>query len=111
MSFIDKLFNTDKKILADIEKAVRPVEDLAEQMANLSDEELKHKTIEFKQRLADGQTLDDIMVEAFAVAREAAKRVIGEYPFFCQLEGAYVMHRGDIAEMKTGGGKIKLFSY
>ena len=105
MSFIDKLFNTDKKILADIEKAVRPVEDLAEQMANLSDDDLKHKTIEFRQRLFEGQTLDDILVEAFAVAREAAKRVIGEYPFFCQLEGAYVMHKGDIAEMKTGEGK------
>ena len=105
MSFIDKLFNTDKKILADIEKAVRPVEDLAEQMANLSDDDLKHKTIEFRQRLSEGQTLDDILVEAFAVAREAAKRVIGEYPFFCQLEGAYVMHKGDIAEMKTGEGK------
>ena len=105
MGLIDKLFNTDKKILADIEKAVRPVEDLAEQMANLSDDDLKHKTIEFRQRLSEGQTLDDILVEAFAVAREAAKRVIGEYPFFCQLEGAYVMHKGDIAEMKTGEGK------
>ena len=105
MSFIDKLFNTDKKILAEIENAVKPVEDLAEKMSQLSDEELKHKTVEFKQRLSEGETLDDIMVEAFAVAREAAKRVIGEYPFFCQLEGAYVMHRGDIAEMKTGEGK------
>ena len=105
MGLIDKLLNTDKKILADIEKAVRPVEALANQMASLSDEELKHKTVEFRERLANGETLDDIMVEAFAVAREAAKRVIGEYPFFCQLEGAYVMHRGDIAEMKTGEGK------
>ena len=105
MSFIDKLFNTDKKILAEIESAVKPVELLAEQMSNLSDEELKHKTVEFKQRLNDGETLDDICVEAFAVAREAAKRVIGEYPFFCQLEGAYVLHKGDIAEMKTGEGK------
>ena len=105
MSFIDKLFNTDKKILAEIESAVKPVELLAEQMSNLSDEELKHKTVEFKQRLNNGETLDDICVEAFAVAREAAKRVIGEYPFFCQLEGAYVLHKGDIAEMKTGEGK------
>ncbi|MBQ1346924.1 MAG: preprotein translocase subunit SecA, partial [Erysipelotrichaceae bacterium] len=56
-------------------------------------------------RLANGETLDDIQAEAFAVAREAAKRVIGEFPFFCQLEGAYVLHRGDIAEMKTGEGK------
>ena len=105
MDLINKLFNSDKKILAEIEKSVKPVEALADQMASLSDEQLKNKTTEFKQRLANGETLDDIMVEAFAVAREAAKRVIGEYPFFCQLEGACVMHRGDIAEMKTGEGK------
>ena len=105
MSFFDKLFNSDKKILSEVENAVKPVEDYKEKMAALSDDELKHKTVEFKERLANGETLDDIQVEAFAVAREAAKRVIGEYPFFCQLEGAYVLHRGDIAEMKTGEGK------
>ena len=105
MSFLDKLLNTDKKILADVERAIKPVDALADQMSNLSDEELKNKTVEFKNRLANGETLDDIATEAFAVAREAAKRVIGEYPFFCQLEGAYVLHCGDIAEMKTGEGK------
>lgn len=105
MGIFDKLLNNDKKQLQDIEKAVRPVEALAEQMAALSDEDLRHKTVEFRERLANGETLDDIAVEAFAVAREAAKRVIGEYPFFCQLEGAYVMHQGDIAEMRTGEGK------
>ena len=105
MGFFDKLFNNDKRILQDVEKAVRPVEALKDEMAALSDEQLRAKTAEFKERLANGETLDDIQVEAFAVAREAAGRVIGEYPFFCQLEGAYVMHRGDIAEMKTGEGK------
>ena len=105
MGIFDKLFNNDKKILDGIEKAVIPIDNLKEEMAALSDDELKHKTVEFKQRLASGETLDDIKVEAFAVAREAAGRVIGEYPFFCQLEGAYVMHQGDIAEMKTGEGK------
>ena len=105
MGFLDRLFNNDKKILDEVEKAVRPVEALKDEMAALSDEQLKNKTAEFKERLSNGETLDDIMVEAFAVAREAAKRVIGEFPFFCQLEGAYVMHRGDIAEMKTGEGK------
>ena len=105
MGLLDKLLNSDKKILSDIEKAVSPVLDLANEMESLTDEQLKHKTVEFKERLANGQTLDDIMVEAFAVAREAARRVIGEYPFFCQLEGACVLHRGDIAEMKTGEGK------
>ncbi len=105
MGLFDKLFNNDKRILDEVERAVRPVDALADKMSVLSDEELKAKTAEFKERLAQGQTLDDIQVEAFAVAREAAKRVIGEYPFFCQLEGAYVLHRGDIAEMKTGEGK------
>ncbi|MBQ2656569.1 MAG: preprotein translocase subunit SecA [Erysipelotrichaceae bacterium] len=105
MGLFDKLFNSDKKILAEVERATVPVDQLKDQMAALSDEQLKHKTVEFKERLANGETLDDIQTEAFAVAREAAKRVIGEFPFFCQLEGAYVLHRGDIAEMKTGEGK------
>ena len=105
MGILDKLFNSDQKMLDKIEKAVKPIDDLKDVMAALSDEELKHKTVEFKERLANGETLDDILVEAFAVAREAARRVIGEYPFYCQLEGAYVLHQGDIAEMKTGEGK------
>ena len=105
MGLFDKLFNSDKKILAEVERATVPVDQLKDQMAALSDDQLKHKTVEFKERLANGETLDDIQAEAFAVAREAAKRVIGEFPFFCQLEGAYVLHRGDIAEMKTGEGK------
>ena len=105
MGLFDKLFNSDKKILAEVERATVPVDQLKDQMAALSDEQLKHKTVEFKERLANGETLDDIQAEAFAVAREAAKRVIGEFPFFCQLEGAYVLHRCDIAEMKTGEGK------
>ena len=105
MGLFDKLFNSDKKILQDVEKEVRPTLDYEEKMASLSDEELKAKTTEFKERLKAGETLDDIMCEAFAVAREAAKRVIGEFPYFCQLEGACVLHHGDIAEMKTGEGK------
>lgn len=105
MGLISKLFNTDKKNLSDIEKAVRPTETYSKQMEELTDDQLKAKTKEFKDRLQNGETLDDIMCEAFAVAREAARRVIGEYPYFCQLEGACVLHRGDIAEMKTGEGK------
>ncbi|MBQ1624689.1 MAG: hypothetical protein II096_01495, partial [Erysipelotrichaceae bacterium] len=72
MGFFDRLFNNDKKILDEVEKAVRPVDALKDEMAALSDEQLKAKTAEFKQRLAQGETLDDIQVEAFAVAREAA---------------------------------------
>lgn len=105
MGIFDKLFNTDKKILAEVEAQVKPTLNYENEMAALSDEQLKAKTQEFKDRLAKGETLDGIMCEAFAVVREAAKRVIGEFPYFCQLEGACVLHRGDIAEMKTGEGK------
>ena len=105
MGLIQRLFNNDKKVLDSIEKAVKPTDDYSKTMGDLSDDELKAKTIEFRERLSKGETLDDIMCEAFAVAREAAKRVIGEYPYFRQLEGACVLHRGDIAEMKTGEGK------
>ena len=105
MGLFDNLFNTDKKILKDIEKTALPVLDYEKEMASLSDEELKAKTPYFKNRLANGETLDDILPEAFATIREAAKRVIGEFPYFCQIEGATVLHKGDIAEMKTGEGK------
>ena len=105
MGLFDRLFNSDKRILDDIEKSIQPVLALEKNMANLTDEELSNKTIEFKERLSKGETLDDIMPEAFAVSREAAKRVIGEFPYPVQIEGALVLQRGDIAEMKTGEGK------
>ena len=68
-------------------------------------EKLKGKTEEFKKRLAKGETLEDILVEAFAVAREAASRVIGEKPYYVQILGGLAIHYGNIAEMKTGEGK------
>ena len=74
-------------------------------MAALSDEELRAKTDYFKDLLAKGKTLEDIKYEAFAVAREAAKRTIKEFPFKVQVMGSLVMHDGDVAEMKTGEGK------
>ncbi len=104
-NFFDKLFNVDKRRIQEIEKKVKPVEALSEKYRNMSDEELKAKTVEFKERLNKGETLDDILVEAFATVREASKRVIGEYPYFVQLMGAAVLQGGDIAEMKTGEGK------
>ena len=104
-TFLDKLFNYDKKRLKEIEKRAHEVDALASQMACLSDEELKAKTPEFQARLKNGETLDDLLPEAFAVVREAAKRVIGEYPYLVQLMGGIVLHGGDIAEMKTGEGK------
>jgi len=104
-TFLDRLFSTDKRELAKIEAKAQPVEALADQMKALSDDELKDKTPYFRQQLAAGKTLDDIMPEAFAAIREAARRVIGEYPFHVQIMGGIVLHQGDIAEMKTGEGK------
>ncbi|MEG0408774.1 MAG: preprotein translocase subunit SecA, partial [Bacilli bacterium] len=104
-NFIDKLFNVEKKRIKDIENKVKPVEALAEKYSAMSDDELKSQTGILRERLAKGETLDDILPEAFATVREAAKRTIGEYPYFVQLMGAFVMQGGDIAEMKTGEGK------
>lgn len=105
MNFIEKLLSGDARRLEEIKKKAQEVDRLASTMANLSDDQLKHKTIEFKERLNQGETLDDILAEAFAVAREAAKRVIGEYPYLVQIMGGIALHQGDIAEMKTGEGK------
>lgn len=102
---LNKLFSGDGKRMAHLQKVADNVDALSAQIASLSDEQLKDKTSEFKERVANGETLDDLMVEAFAVAREAAKRVIGEYPYKVQIMGAAVMQGGDIAEMKTGEGK------
>lgn len=102
---LDKLFNVDKKRLAELEKKAKPVEKYAEVMAAKSDDELKEMTQILKERLKNGETLDDILPEAFATVREASKRVIGEYPYHVQLLGGIAMHQGDIAEMKTGEGK------
>lgn len=104
-NFLTKLFNEDARRLAKLEKKIQPILALEDEYAALSDSDLQHKTIEFKDRLANGETLDDIYVEAFATAREACRRVIGEFPYPVQLIGATVMQGGDIAEMKTGEGK------
>ncbi|MGI6378070.1 preprotein translocase subunit SecA [bacterium] len=103
--FLDRLFRVDQKQLKALDKKANEVEAYKEEMAALSDEELKAKTPYFRQLLADGKTLDDILPEAFAVAREAAKRVLGEFPYHVQVIGAIALHRGDVAEMKTGEGK------
>ncbi|NLP22451.1 MAG: preprotein translocase subunit SecA [Erysipelotrichaceae bacterium] len=104
-NIFDRIFNVDKRRLKEIEKKIEPVLALSQTYRNMSDEELKAKTEEFKEKLANGATLDDILVDAFATVREAAYRVIGEYPYKEQLMGAAVMQGGDIAEMKTGEGK------
>ena len=104
-NFLTRLFNEDARKLAKLEKQIQPILALEEEYSQLSDEQLQHKTVEFKERLENGESLDDIYVEAFATAREACKRVIGEFPYPVQLIGATVMQQGDIAEMKTGEGK------
>lgn len=101
----ERMFSGEKKILHGLEKTADAVIALADQMQALSDDELKQQTVLFRDRLAKGETLEDIQVEAFAVAREAAKRTIGEFPYKVQIMGAAAMHGGDIAEMKTGEGK------
>lgn len=104
-NFFTSLFESDKKILKDLEKTALKIEALSDATATLSDEALQAKTEEFKQRYKQGETLDDLLVEAYAVVREASKRVLGLYPFRVQLMGGIALHDGNIAEMKTGEGK------
>ena len=105
MNFLEKLFNGDKKRLEEIRQLALKVDALKDNVASLDDTQLKQKTEEFKERIRVGESLDDLLPEAFAVAREAAKRVIGEFPYLVQIMGGIVLHQGDIAEMKTGEGK------
>lgn len=106
MSFITKIFGThSERELKLVIPIVDQIEALEPTMVNLSDAELRNKTIEFKNRLKNGETLDDLLVEAYAVVREAAKRVLGIRHFRVQLMGGIILHQGRIAEMKTGEGK------
>ncbi len=104
-NFIERLLNGEKKTLHNLEKTADKVMALANDMEALSDDALREKTQEYKHRCEEGESLDDLLVEAFATAREAARRTIGEYPYKVQIMGAVAMHQGDIAEMKTGEGK------
>ena len=105
MGLLKNLFDYETKELKKIDKIVDEIEALDEKMQSIKDIEFKAKTEEFKKRLEDGEKLDDIAVEAFALAREACFRAIGEKPFRVQLIGGLAIHRGNIAEMKTGEGK------
>ncbi len=100
-----KMFDPANKELKKCEKIANAVVALGEEYKKLTDDELKAKTVEFRERLAKGETLDDLMIEAFATAREAATRVLHMTPFKVQIIGAAAMHFGNIAEMKTGEGK------
>ena len=105
MGFLDKLFRFDQRALKKIEKQSLKVLAYEEEMASKTDDELRAKTAEFKERLNAGVTLEDIKFEAFAVAREAAKRVLNQFQFKVQVMGAIVLNQGDVAEMRTGEGK------
>ena len=105
MGILKKLLDSEYKELNRFDKLADEIISLEDSMANLKDEDFKNKTNEFKERLSKGETLDDILVQAFALAREACYRGIGEKPFKVQIIGGLAIHYGNIAEMKTGEGK------
>ena len=105
MKFFKKLFDHEYKELERFKQLADLIVSKDEEISKLTDEELKGKTQEFRNRLSSGETLEDILVEAFAVSREAAYRVIGEKPYYVQILGGLAIHYGNIAEMKTGEGK------
>jgi preprotein translocase subunit SecA len=105
MGFLKNLLDDNKKEVAKLRRVVADINSLEPGIKELSDEALRQKTTEFKERLKDGETLDDILPEAFAVVREASVRTLGMRHFDVQLIGGIVLHQGRIAEMKTGEGK------
>ncbi|WEV37543.1 preprotein translocase subunit SecA [Lactobacillus sp. ESL0677] len=105
VNILKKLYNNDKRELKKFENIASQVESHADEYSKFSDEQLKAKTPEFQERLKKGENLDAILPEAFAVAREGAKRVLGLYPFHVQILGGIALHFGNIAEMMTGEGK------
>ena len=104
-NILKKIYDNDRRELKKFEKLATKVESLGDEYEKLSDEQLQAKTPEFRKRLENGETLDDILPEAFATAREGAKRVLGLYPFHVQIIGGIALHYGNIAEMMTGEGK------
>ncbi|MGE7917517.1 preprotein translocase subunit SecA [Viridibacillus sp. NPDC093762] len=105
LGILNKVFDFNKREIKHLSKVADAVEAFAGQIEKLSDEELKAKTEEFKERYANGEDLDSLRPEAFAVVREGARRVLGMFPFRVQLMGGATLHEGNIAEMKTGEGK------
>jgi preprotein translocase subunit SecA len=105
-AILDRLLRIGEgKILRQLEAIAKAVNAIEDDFVAMSDEELRGMTVEFKERLEKGETLDDLMPEAFATVREAAKRVIGQRHFDVQIMGGAALHMGNIAEMKTGEGK------
>jgi preprotein translocase subunit SecA len=105
-SIIDRIMRAGEgKILRDLSKVVDKVNSFEGSITPLSDDQLRAKTQEFKSRLSNGETLDDLLPEAFSVVREAAKRTLGQRHYDVQIMGGAALHRGNIAEMRTGEGK------
>ena len=103
---LKKIFgSSNDRLLKTYQKTILLINQLEDELVTLSDEELKHKTVDFKQRLDSGEVLDDILPYAFAVVREASKRVLQMRHFDAQLLGGIALHQGKISEMRTGEGK------
>jgi preprotein translocase subunit SecA len=102
MGILNKVFDLNKRELKRLDKLAIQIEALAAETEKLTDDQLREKTEEFKARYQKGETLDDLLVEAFAVVREGARRVLGLYPYHVQLMGGISLHEGNISEMKTG---------
>ena len=106
MGIFSKIFGSNEREINKLRPIVEKINSLEAGVVKLSDEELKAKTQEFRDRISKGETLDALLPEAFAVAREAAKRVMGERHYDVQLLGGIILHQGKIAEMKTGEGRL-----
>ncbi|WP_047998980.1 preprotein translocase subunit SecA [Lactiplantibacillus herbarum] len=104
-NILKRWVESDKRTIRRLDKLANKVEAYADEYGKLSDADLQAKTPEFRERYKEGESLDDLLPEAFAAVREGAKRVLGLYPFHVQILGGLVLHQGDIAEMKTGEGK------
>ncbi|MCH3976688.1 MAG: preprotein translocase subunit SecA [Bacilli bacterium] len=104
-NFFERLFRVEERKIKKIGQRADKVIAFENKMRALSDDELRDKTVEFRRRLSEGETLADIEYEAFAVAREAAQRTLGQFPYRVQIMGAIVLNQGDVAEMRTGEGK------
>ena len=103
--YFKKVFDVNQRQIKRMQKTVEQIDALESSIKPLTDEQLKGKTLEFKERLTKGETVDDLLPEAFAVVREAATRVLGMRPYGVQLMGGIALHEGNISEMKTGEGK------
>lgn len=106
VAILDKILRAGEgRVVKDLQKAAKKVNEFEPSILGLTDEQLRNKTVEFRQRLSEGEDLDDLLPEAFAVVREAAKRTLGQRHYDVQLMGGIALHRGNIAEMRTGEGK------